>query len=554
MSPVFIRRLRLGAAFVLLTYLILHFINHALGIVSLDAMAAGRSWFLALWRSAPGTLALYGAITVHGQLALWLLYQRRTLRMPLWETAQYALGLALPALLVVHVVSTRIAWWRFGVDDPYPRIVLALWLLAPEQGARQGLTLVLAWLHACIGVHYWLRFRPWYPHAAPWLYAAALLLPVLALLGFGAAGREVTALARTPGWTDAMLRAAHAPGPAEAARLLAIRRGFLDTYLVALLGVLAARGVRRLLEWRRSVRITYPTGRVVTAPSGFTILDASRLAGVPHASVCGGRGRCSTCRVRVVRGLHDLPAPSDAERRVLARVGAAPDVRLACQTRPLVDVAVEPLLAPSVPPAEAFGTDVRQGHEQELAVLFADLRGFTRMAEHKLPYDVVFVLNRYFQTVGTAITGAGGVTNQFAGDGVMALFGIEAGAATGSRQALAAARAMVEGVAALSAELAGDLPAPLRIGIGIHAGPAVVGRMGWGESFYLTAVGDTVHVAARLEQATKDYGAELVVSEDAARHAALDLSAFPGHDLAVRNRAGRVAVRVIERVASLPVV
>jgi adenylate cyclase len=217
-------------------------------------------------------------------------------------------------------------------------------------------------------------------------------------------------------------------------------------------------------------------------------------------------------------------------------------------------VAVEPLLAPSVAPAEAFGTDARQGHEQELAVLFADLRGFTRMAEHKLPYDVVFVLNRYFQAVGTAITRAGGVTNQFTGDGVMALFGIEAGPATGSRQALAAARTMVEGVAALSAELAGDLPAPLRIGIGIHAGPAVVGRMGWGESFYLTAVGDTVHVAARLEQATKDYGAELVVSEDTARHAALDLSAFPGHDLAVRNRAGRVAVRVIERVASLPVV
>src|SRR5438093_424145 len=192
--------------------------------------------------------------------------------------------------------------------------------------------------------HAGLRFRPWYPHAAPWLYAAALLLPMLALLGFVAAGREVTALARTPGWTEAMLRAAHAPGPAEAARLLAIRRGFLDTYLVALLGVLAARGVRRLLEWRRSVRITYPTGRVVTAPSGFTILDASRLAGVPHASVCGGRGRCSTCRVRVVRGLHDLPAPSEAERRVLARVGAAPDVRLACQTRPLLDVSVTPLL------------------------------------------------------------------------------------------------------------------------------------------------------------------------------------------------------------------
>jgi adenylate cyclase len=215
--------------------------------------------------------------------------------------------------------------------------------------------------------------------------------------------------------------------------------------------------------------------------------------------------------VRVGRGLEHLPPPREAERRVLARVGAAPDVRLACQIRPAHDLTVEPLLAPSTAPHSALGADVRQGHESEIAVLFADLRGFTRMAEHKLPYDVVFVLNRYFETVGTAITSAGGVTNQFTGDGVMALFGIDDGAAAGCRQAIAAARAMVQGLAALSAELAGELPAPLRIGIGVHAGPAVVGQMGWGQSFYLTAVGE----------------------------------------LAVRNRAGRVGVRVIARVADL---
>src|SRR5439155_5714483 len=261
---------------------------------------------------------------------------------------------------------------------------------------------------------------------------------------------------------------------------------------------------------------------------------------------------CSTCRVHVTRGLGDLPAPSEAEQRVLARAGAAPDVRLACQTHPVRDVNVTPLLAPSTAPIDALAADVRQGRERELAVLFADLRGFTRMAEPKLPYDVVFVLNRYFETVGTAITRAGGVTNQFIGDGVMALFGIDDGPAAGSRQALAAARAMVDGIAALSAELADDLPSPLRIGIGVHAGPAVVGRMGWGQSFYLTAVGDTVHVAARLEQATKDYNAELVVSEDVGRYAGVDLSAVRRDDLAVRNRGARVAVRVIARVAELP--
>src|SRR5438876_502939 len=493
MATMQIRRLRLGAAFVLLTYLILHFSNHALGLYSLDAMEAGRRWFLMIWRSPLGTLALYGAIVVHGGLGLWLLYQRRTLRMPGWEAAQYALGLALPALLASHVVGTRVAWWHTGSDDRYARLLLFFWVQAPERGAWQAVALAAAWTHACIGVHYWLRFRPWYPRVAGALFTVALLLPTLALAGFVAGGREVTALARTPGWTEALMRATHPPGAAEAAALGRIRSGFLDAYLVALGAVLAARGVRTLWQRRRSIRILYPAGRVVTVPVGFSVLEASRVAGIPHASVCGGRGRCSTCRVRVVHGLGDLPAAREAEQRVLARVGAAPDVRLACQTCPVRDVAVAPLLAPSIVPGDAHTAD-----------------------------------------------------------GVMALFGIDVGPAAGCRQALAAARAMVEGLASLSAELAGDLPAPLRIGIGIHAGAAVVGRMGWGQSFYLTAVGDTVHVAARLEQATKDYHAELVVSEDVGRYAGIDLSAFRRDDLAVRNRAGRVPVRVITRARELP--
>ncbi|HEY2991481.1 MAG TPA: adenylate/guanylate cyclase domain-containing protein [Methylomirabilota bacterium] len=551
MSAVHVRRLRLGAAFVLLTYVVLHFLNHSLGLISLAAMEAGRWWFLALWRSWPGTVALYGAIVVHGVLALWLLYQRRSLRMPAWEALQYALGLLIPALLVVHVTGTRIAWWLLGADDPYARIVLGLWQLSPQFGARQVVAITVVWLHACIGVHYWLRFRRWYPRVQPWLFAVALLLPVLALLGFVSAGREVAALARTPGWVPSLLQSTHAASPAEAARLLAIRQGFLNSYLLALVVVILARGVRRLHQRRRSVRVTYTTGPIVTAPLGFTILDASRLGGVPHASVCGGRGRCSTCRVRVVHGLEALPPPSEAEQRVLARVGAAPDVRLACQAHPSRDITVTPLVPPSIDAGGAMAPDTRQGRERELAVLFADLRGFTRMAEKKLPYDVVFVLNRYFAAVGGAITGAGGITNQFTGDGVMALFGVDAGAAAGSRQALEAARAMVDGMTRLNGELAGELAAPLRIGIGIHAGPGVVGWMGWGESFYLTAVGDTVHVAARLEQATKDYQAELVVSEDVARLASLDLSAFPAHSIAVRNRTEPVAIRVIMRVAEL---
>src|SRR5207247_1389780 len=250
-----------------------------------------------------------------------------------------------------------------------------------------------------------------YPRAVGCLFTIALLLPTLALAGFVAGGREVSVLAGTPGWTDALMRATHPPGAAETAALGRVRNAFLDAYLVALGAVLAARGVR-----------------------------------------------------------------------------------------PVRDVAVLPLLAPSIAAADAFGPDVRQGREQEVAVLFADLRGFTRVAEHKLPYDVVFILNRYFEAVGGAIHEAGGIPNQFTGDGVMALFGVETGVELGCRQAVAAARAIVRHLAALNRELGEALQVPLRIGIGIHAGPAIVGRMGYGEGVYLTAVGDTVHVASRLEQ------------------------------------------------------
>lgn len=547
-----LRQLRLGAAFVLFAYLALHLGNHALGLVSLAAMEAGRVWFLALWRHPIGTLLLYGAVTVHAVLALWLLYQRRTLRMPAWEGLQYGLGLAIPALLASHVVGTRIAWWQAGVEDRYARVLLHLWVTAPERGAWQAITLAVVWIHACLGLHYWLRFRPGYPRAGPWLLAAALLWPMLGLAGFAAGGREVAVLASRPGWAEALVSATGRPTPEEAAALGALRNRFLDLYLAALVAVLVARGLRRRWQHRRTVRIVYPGDRVVTVPLGFSLLEASRVAGIPHASVCGGRGRCSTCRVRVVRGLEALPPPGEAEQRVLRRVRAAPDVRLACQTRPVGDVAVVPLVTPRIAAHHAFDPDARHGREQELAVLFADLRGFTRLSEHRLPYDVVFLLNRYFEAVGTAIAGAGGVANQFTGDGVMALFGIDSGPEAGCREALAAARAIGERVAELSRELAAELPAPLRVGIGIHVGPAVVGHMGWGPSTSLTAVGDTVHVAARLEEATKDLGCQLVVSEDVARRAGVDLADFPARELTVRNRATAVGVRLVERVADLP--
>lgn len=548
------RRLRALSGVVLFAYVTTHLLNHALGLVSIAAMESGRAWFLVLWRNPLGTVLLYGALLTHVTLALVRLYGRRHLRMPAWEATQTALGLAIPVLLVPHIVGTRIAAVAFGVPDTYTRVLTVLWALSSANAGRQLLVITLAWVHGCVGLHYWLRLRRWYARAAAPALGVAVLVPVLAGLGFAEAGRQATALARDPARRQAMLWDGRAPlVDAEHATLVAIERGLLTVFPLGLGGVAAARAIRAAVQRRRgTIRLTYSGDRVIGVPLGFTVLEASRLARIPHAAVCGGRGRCSTCRVRVGGPAQVIPPPSEDEARLLRRLGLPHDVRLACQLRPTGDIAVMPLLPATATAADGRGASAPGGREQEVTVVFADLRGFTSVAEHRLPYDVVFLLNRYFEAVGGAIVRAGGLANQFTGDGVMALFGVDGDATDGARAAFQGAREIVRAVDALSRSLADDLPEPLRVGVGVHIGPAVVGTMGYGPSVCLTAVGDTVHVASRLEQLTKDHDCQLIVSDAVAARAGIDLGRFPAQDITLRNRRDPLTVRIVTDVEALP--
>ncbi|HEX6981065.1 MAG TPA: adenylate/guanylate cyclase domain-containing protein [Alphaproteobacteria bacterium] len=550
-----IRRLRLVTGLVLFTYVLTHFLNHAAGLMSLAALEDVRLWFLWLWRNPVMTILLYGSLVIHFLLALWAVYQRRRLlRMPLAEALQLILGLMIVPLLGQHVLGTRLAAELYNVTDSYVYVLLSLWYADPGNGIRQAIALVVAWIHGCLGLFFWLRLRPVYAQLQPVLYAGALLVPVVGLLGFWVAGRDIVELARDPVWLQVALADIEPPTDAEIARLESIRRLINAAFAGAVAIALLARVVRGLVERQRGlVRLTYPGGREVTIVPGMSVLEASQLAGIPHASVCGGRGRCSTCRVRVDRALDTLPPPTAQERTVLARVSAPPNVRLACQIRPRADLAVTPLLPANVGPAAAYGRPAHtQGQEQEIAIMFADLRNFTALAEGRLPYDVVFVLNRYFAAIGQAIERAGGRVDKFIGDGVMALFGIDAGPANGARAALAAARAMGEVMGELNTALRHDLDRPLRIGIGIHVGPAIIGEMGYARATSLTAIGDAVNTASRIEALTKDYSAELVVSEQVAVAAGVDLSAFPTHMVEVRGRREPLMVRVLARAADVP--
>ena len=546
------RKLRLWSGLLIAAYVVLHLSNHALGLISIEAMDGAREWMQALWGTPVMLVLLYGSFAAHFWLALASLFRRTTLRMPAWEAAQLVLGLLVVPLIATHATGTRGARQLAGIDVDYPLVLGAIWT-DDFNLIQQTVLLLVVWLHVVVGLHFWLRLKAWYPRAVPYLYAAALLLPVLSLLGFTAAGLEVRRQILEEDAAATIFAEVNEADPAARELVSGLDSRIVLAFCLALAATLAARWRRlRSLARGRRYRLRHASGVVLDVPVGRSVLEAVRAAGIPHASICGGRARCTTCRVRIGHGLEALPEPNRLEDEALARIGADPSVRLACQTRPVSDLSVSPLI-----PARATTAAVHQpggvsGREQEVVVMFIDLRDSTRLGEGRLPYDVVFILNQFFAEMWAALEETGGHYAQFAGDGLMALYGLESGVAAGSRQALRGAAEMARRLSSLNARLEAELARPLRIGIGIHCGDAIVGTMGPPRSPNLSAVGDNVNVAARLESESKSLRCTLVVSTALARAAGVDLSAHSLHDAELRGRGECVQVYAVDDPRQLP--
>ena len=387
---------------------------------------------------------LAGAALTHASLAVLKTARRRTLRLPPWEAIQLFLGLAIPYFLIKHVAATRGLHELFDVDVTYTQELSILW---PGSVLSQSALLLIVWAHGCIGLHFWLRIRPGIPRAFPYLLALAVAIPVLALWGWIDAARRLWLLGQNTGYLT----------PEQFAwvnRTTDIGHAILIVVVATIAGALLAYRLQRSMV--KGIQITYPGDLAIRTPPGPTLLEISRMSGIPHASVCGGRARCSTCRTKILKGLEHLEPPDANEIAVLERIGAESDVRLACQIRPREDMVVRPLL-----PARGSGRAAARaadayywGVEQTVAVMFIDIRGFTTLSEQRLSYDIVYVLNRYFDVMTRAIDGAGGYVDKFIGDGIMAIFGMSSGAQMGARQALDAAVRIDAALAALNEELA----------------------------------------------------------------------------------------------------
>ncbi len=545
------RKLRLTTGLILFAYAASHFLGHATGVFGLAAMeSVGRGIILAPWRSLPGRTALSASLIIHAGLGLRALYKRRTLRMPALEAWQLGLGLAIPFLLTPHIFSVRVGASVFGLDDSYQDVLYRMWIAAQRLANNLAL-LALVWTHGCLGLNFWLKKYEFYRRRRDYFLVIAVAAPFMATIGLVNAGWDAATTARL----DPAFASAHGPpveGSQHAASMAALERWAGDLqrlWAILIAATLLSRLARdRFERGPKGVRVTYPDGRTVVAPRGFSILETSRWAGLPHASACGGRGRCSTCRVQILAGLAEAPEPSAAERDTLERVKAPPDVRLACQLRPVSDISVAPLLAAAELSQQAGGP-TRETREVLATALFIDLRDSTKLAAGRMPFDALYIVDRYVQAVTEAVEAHGGAVTTVAGDGVMSIFGARTDPPSGARGALRAIGAVWEAVDALSRDFAAELDQPLGFGIGVHTGLAVVTATAFGGKSSLQFIGDAGNIASRLEAATKVLNGVCVVSEAVFNVARAEIPPdLAREELAVRGLEGRtLPVAIIRR-------
>jgi adenylate cyclase len=542
-----VRQVRLISGLVMFVYIFSHFFNHALGNISYDAMETWLRYHVWFWRIPIVNDTLYLAAIIHFSLGLWALYQRRHFRYSTAEITQLVLGLSIPLWLAGHLGAERLSGALFGWPPfNYASALYTYWVTEPYNIAVQFISLTVAWTHACIGLYFWLRLKSFFDWAAPVLLSVAVLMPALAMIGAHHGGREVAQLAEDSEWRNENLKRV----PAGQARLITeISLVYFPVAYGAAIGlVFAGRGLRTFRERRRGmVTISYPN-RQVRVPKGMSVLEASLRHKIPHASVCGGRARCSTCRIRVVSDRSKLPQPTGREAFVLESIGvsANPSIRLACQLRPQSDLSVIPILPASMN-AELLrkGSRMNIGKERYIVSMFVDMRGSTKLAEARLPFDVVFLINRFLGACSQAALDAGGQPNQFVGDGVLALFGIEVDAKTACRQAIRAATKVATNVDLMNRQLASDLPEPIQYGIGIHGGEVIIGDIGFQDHTVFTALGDPVNVAARLQDMTKTLDCKAIISDEVFATAGVAAGSLASKEVTIRGREEPMIVRTI---------
>ena len=554
-----IRQLRIYTGSLLFFYALTHLLNHSVNVVSIETADFVReNYFHLIWKNPVAYFLLYASLAIHIILGFYSILTKKSFKITGREWIQILFPVLALLVLLQHIAGGFLLT-RFEVDIKYS-LLYALLSSDPNElvagAVLFSLMVIFIWVHGVIGIHGLLKFN--FKSYQRYMFGFKFIywfVPIGAVLGFIAGLRETSVLATIENLkgNENFIMSFFGAIPQEAFAYIApVEPLVMNNYPVFVLAVLflCILNVVRARYFGR-VKISYPGGNEFSVPRGTTILEASRLAGIPHVSVCGGKGRCTTCRVKLVSGIEDVSEPNAHEARVIKRLGLDADVRLACQLKPSKNLSVIPLINPETKEIKTRSPVGLSGKEKETVVVFIDLREFTKLSEKKLPYDVVYILNKYYSVCGEIIESNKGRLDKFIGDGIMAIFDGSENSSENCKNSIKAAQMISNAIKDLNIEMKSDFSEELKFGIGIHVGKTIVGMMGYGQTVSETVVGDNVNIAARLEELNKKYGSELVVSKDVLVAAKINTNQFTNGKIKIRGRKEELEIYSLEYAHNL---
>lgn len=267
--------------------------------------------------------------------------------------------------------------------------------------------------------------------------------------------------------------------------------------------------------------IEFPKEGCVYASPGQTILDAALAAGVPLFHVCGGKAKCSTCRVLIIEGGEWLTAPTEKERLLNLQMRFPRNVRLACQTHSTggpvrLTRIIQDETDIGLYVGSSRGSSSQEiGEERELVLFFLDIKDFTPLIEKLLPFDTIHIIRKLFQVFQNIIEANNGKILETAGDGLYAVFDCDAGGLQSVQSAVQAALSILDDLKSVNDSYFNvHFNETIQVGIGIHRGKVVSGVIRIGEEERMIVMGYPVNVASRLQSATRWLNNSLVVSSD----------------------------------------
>jgi adenylate cyclase len=509
----FLPRLRIASRLTLFAFAATHLINHAFVLGSRELMQRCQQVHEVVTRITPRTL-LVAAAAVHFFIGISKFLSLRSWRVDKSNVIQLAFPALIPIFLIWHVLGAEIAQEVYGIDDSYDYVLGVLW---PREAVGQAILIILVWVHGSIGVHHWLMREPSYRSTTCLWYGLAVLIAALSYASFATTGRAI-----------ALQGAFKSLFTQEQYALILNSFTYYSVNYYGLLAAAIAFWAILLFADRfgRRIAVQYASGLAINMQRGITLLEVNCMNCFPLVCVCGGRARRSTCRGRSVEGFKALPPALVCGLKVLRQVGAPQNVRLAYHLWLVADITISTLLPTNTDLHEGSQADkYLLGVEKDLAVIFCDLRGFAPTSEEKLSIDVVFLLNQFLGRMAEAIEETGGYVEKFMGDGIVSIFGMDEPAAVGATQAMAAARAISGLPEQLNLNPREELPHPLGFDIGVHKSAVILGRMEVARATEvagrITALGETVNIASRLEGMTKELGVEVILSQSTAQESDL---------------------------------